>query len=103
MLEHLKTLTRDPRLKGNGWLVVRLDGDGREGGWCDWATNDLLAEFAGRTPGKTFRIELACIIDTNESGMLVARNRQYNAVLPWLRVFHWLKRFFEWQYLRRFR
>ncbi|TCT19577.1 NAD(P)/FAD-dependent oxidoreductase [Thiobaca trueperi] len=67
------------------------------------AARNLLAELAGRAPGKTFRVELICIVDTNDSGMLVARNRKYNVVLPSLRLFHWLKRFFEWQYLRRFR
>ena len=67
------------------------------------AARNLLAEFAGHTPDETFRVELMCIVDTNDSGMLVARNEKYNLVLPSLRLFHWLKRFFEWLYLRRFR
>ncbi|GAB0147373.1 FAD-dependent oxidoreductase [Marichromatium sp. PS1] len=67
------------------------------------AARNLLAEFAGQTPTETFRVELLCIVDANRDGMLVARNERFNLVLPSLRVFHWLKRFFEWNYLRRFR
>ncbi|NKN33131.1 NAD(P)/FAD-dependent oxidoreductase [Marichromatium bheemlicum] len=66
------------------------------------AARNLLAEFAGQTPTETFRVELLCIVDANRDGMLVARNERFNLVLPSLRVFHWLKRFFEWNYLRRF-
>ncbi|RNE90753.1 NAD(P)/FAD-dependent oxidoreductase [Marichromatium sp. AB31] len=67
------------------------------------AARNLLAEFAGQTPTETFRVELLCIVDANRDGMLVARNERFNLVLPSLRIFHWLKRFFEWNYLRRFR
>lgn len=67
------------------------------------AADNLLTEFAGGTPTKTFRVELICIVDTNDSGMLVARNPKYNLVLPSMRLFHWLKQLFEWLYLRRFR
>ena len=66
------------------------------------AARNLAAEFAGREPRETFKVELICIVDTNDSGMLVARTENYNLVLPSMRVFHWLKRFFEWLYLRRF-
>ena len=67
------------------------------------AARNLAAEFAGREPRETFKVELICIVDTNDSGMLVARTENYNLVLPSMRLFHWLKRFFEWLYLRRFR
>jgi sulfide:quinone oxidoreductase len=67
------------------------------------AARNLAAEFAGREPRETFRVELICIVDTSDSGMLVARTENYNLVLPSMRIFHWLKRFFEWLYLRRFR
>ncbi|MFD2110293.1 NAD(P)/FAD-dependent oxidoreductase [Thiorhodococcus fuscus] len=67
------------------------------------AAKNLLAEFAGREPKAGFRVELLCIVDTNDSGMLVARNEKYNLVLPSMKLFHWLKRFFEWMYLRRYR
>lgn len=67
------------------------------------AARNLLAEFAGQEPKAGFRVELLCIVDTNDSGMLVARTEKFNLVLPSMRLFHWLKRFFEWLYLRRYR
>jgi sulfide:quinone oxidoreductase len=35
--------------------------------------------------------------------MLVARTRKYNVLLPASPLFHWLKRAFEWWYLRPYR
>ena len=67
------------------------------------ASRNLVGEFAGREPKETFRVELICIVDTNTDGMLVARNEKANLVLPSMRVFHWMKRFFEWIYLSRLR
>ncbi|MFP4494725.1 MAG: NAD(P)/FAD-dependent oxidoreductase [Halochromatium sp.] len=67
------------------------------------AAKNLIAELAGKTPSETFKVELLCIVDANDRGMLVARTSKYNLVLPNMRVFHWLKRLFEWWYLRRFR
>jgi sulfide:quinone oxidoreductase len=67
------------------------------------AARNLLAEFAGQEPKAGFRVELLCIVDTNDSGMLVARTEKFNLVLPSMRLFHWLKRFFEWLYLHRYR
>jgi len=67
------------------------------------AAANLADELAGRQPTATYRVELLCIVDAHERGMLVARNERYNLVLPAMRMFHWLKRGFEWQYLRRYR
>lgn len=67
------------------------------------AARNLLAELAGQPPKAGFRVELLCILDTNERGMLVGRTEHLNLVLPPWRAFHWLKRFFEWLYLRRYR
>ncbi len=67
------------------------------------ATTNLIAELKGRTPSKTFKVELVCIIDSQTSGMLVARTPKYNLVLPEMRIFHWLKRLYEWRYLRQYR
>jgi sulfide:quinone oxidoreductase len=67
------------------------------------AANNLLAEFRGEPATETYKVELVCIIDCQTSGMLVARNEKRNLVLPNLAVFHWLKRFFEWWYLRQYR
>ncbi len=67
------------------------------------AADNLLAELAGREPRAGFKVELLCIVDSNRSGMLVARTPKHNLMLPELRLFHWLKRLFEWWYLRPYR
>jgi sulfide:quinone oxidoreductase len=67
------------------------------------AVANLLAELRGQTADKTFRVELICIVDSHDSGMLVARTEKYNLVMPNMRLFHWLKRLFEWWYLRQYR
>ncbi len=67
------------------------------------AALNLAAELQGRKPTETFRVELVCIVDANETGMLVARTEKRNLVLPSMRAFHWLKRGFEWWYLRQYR
>jgi sulfide:quinone oxidoreductase len=67
------------------------------------AAKNLLAELAGRPASETYKVELVCIVDSQTSGMLVARTQTRNVVLPNLRIFHWLKRFFEWWYLRQYR
>ncbi len=67
------------------------------------AAKNLAAEFWGKEPAKGFRIELICIVDSQTSGMLVARTMKYNLVLPNLRLFHWIKRLFQWWYLRQLR
>jgi len=67
------------------------------------ASANLLAELAGKQPTETFRVELLCIVDANDRGMLVARNEKHNLVLPAMRILHWVKRGFEWWYLRPYR
>jgi len=67
------------------------------------AAANLASELRGDEPSKTFRVELVCIVDSNDSGMLVARTEKYSLVMPSMTVFHWLKRMFEWWYLRQYR
>jgi sulfide:quinone oxidoreductase len=67
------------------------------------AAKNLLAEFTGQTPTETYKVELLCIVDSQNTGMLVARTPSRNIVMPSMRLFHWLKRFFEWWYLRQYR
>ncbi|MCG6860578.1 MAG: NAD(P)/FAD-dependent oxidoreductase [Chromatiaceae bacterium] len=67
------------------------------------AVAGLAAELKGEQPSESFRVELLCIVDANDRGMLVARNEKHNLVLPSLRLFHWMKRGFEWWYLRQYR
>ena len=67
------------------------------------AVHNLVAELQGREPTETFRVELLCIVDANDRGMLVARNEKHNIVLPAMRILHWMKLAFEWWYLRQYR
>ncbi|MET0027409.1 MAG: FAD-dependent oxidoreductase [Candidatus Thiodiazotropha sp.] len=67
------------------------------------AARNLLTEWRGEEPRETFKVELVCIVDSQTSGMLVARTLKRNIVMPNMAVFHWLKRLFEWWYLRQFR
>ncbi|RDH87620.1 MAG: pyridine nucleotide-disulfide oxidoreductase [endosymbiont of Escarpia spicata] len=67
------------------------------------AAKNLLAEFRGEAPKETYKVELVCIVDSQTSGMLVARTATRNIVMPNMRLFHWLKRLFEWWYLRQYR
>jgi sulfide:quinone oxidoreductase len=67
------------------------------------AARNLVAELSGREARETFKVELVCIVDSNDSGMLVARTERRNIVLPASRAFHWMKRLFEWWYLRQYR
>lgn len=67
------------------------------------AAKNLVAEFSGQPADKTFKVELVCIVDANDRGMLVSRTEKRSLVLPSLRAFHWLKRGFEWWYLRQYR
>ncbi len=66
------------------------------------AAVNLLDELDGKTPQQTFKSELICIVDSHNTGMLVLRTDKTNLVLPSMRLFHWLKRLFEWWYLRQY-
>ncbi len=67
------------------------------------AAVNLVAEFNGRSPAETYKVELVCIVDSQNTGMLVARTQKHNIVLPAMRIFHWSKRLLEFWYLRQYR
>lgn len=67
------------------------------------AAKNLVGEFASSLASHRFKVELLCIVDSNTKGMLVARTESRTVLLPACRVFHWLKRGFEWWYLRQYR
>jgi sulfide:quinone oxidoreductase len=50
-----------------------------------------------------FKVELACIIDSLDSGTLLTRSSARTLLLPSTRLLHWLKRLFEWWYQRQYR
>jgi sulfide:quinone oxidoreductase len=67
------------------------------------AAANLLAELNGGEPSETFKVELVCIIDSFDTGMMVYRTEKRNIVTPAFSGFHWAKRLFEWHYLREYR
>lgn len=67
------------------------------------AAKNLLAELKGEPATATFDVELLCIVDANDRGMVVWRTEKRNWILPNSVAFHWLKRGFEWWYLRQYR
>ncbi|MDP2794880.1 MAG: FAD-dependent oxidoreductase [Sulfurisoma sp.] len=67
------------------------------------AAENLLAELTGRAPDKTFKVELMCIVDSLDAGMLVRRTESNAMALAPLRLMHGVKAAFESWYLRRYR
>lgn len=67
------------------------------------AAKNVLAELSGEAADATFKIELVCIVDSFNKGMLVSRTEKKNLMLPNLRALHWAKRGFEWWYLKKYR
>jgi sulfide:quinone oxidoreductase len=107
----------DERCKVQGFERVYVVGDSGSFPGPDWmpkqahmadlqaqaAAVNLLAELKGDKPVRTFKVELICIVDAQDRGMMVARTETRNIVLPSMRMFHWMKRGFEWWYLRQYR
>jgi len=67
------------------------------------AARNLLAALDGRESTATPKVELICIVDTVDSGILVYRDLKRSWLLPPSVLFHWAKRYFEGHYLRVFR
>ncbi len=67
------------------------------------AAANLSAELNGRQVTARFKVELMCIVDSLNKGMLIWRTPQRSLMLPACRVWHWAKRLFEWWYLRQLR
>jgi len=67
------------------------------------AAANLLAELSGKPVSETFKVELLCIIDSYSKGMLVGRTEKRSFILPQMLPLHWVKRYFEWKYLRKYR
>lgn len=67
------------------------------------AARNLLSGLLGNRQSISFKMEMVCIVDSLDRGMVVARTAKHSLVLPPSPAFHWLKRLFEWWYLRRYR
>lgn len=110
-------LKADAHCRVPGWDSVYVAGDSGSFPGPDWmpkqahmadlqaeaAAANLIAEMKGQAGNATFRAELVCIVDSLNTGMLVARNEKRSLVLPASPVFHWMKRGFEKVYLRKYR
>lgn len=67
------------------------------------AAQNLLRALENKAPVAKPKVELICIVDTIDRGILVYRDMKRSVLLPPSRLFHWAKRFFEGHYLRVFR
>ena len=67
------------------------------------AAKNLLSELNSQTADATFKVELICIVDSNDKGIMISRTESKNIMLPGTILFHWMKRLFEWSYLRKYR
>jgi sulfide:quinone oxidoreductase len=107
----------DGHCRVEGWDKVYVAGDSGSFPGPEWApkqahmadlqaeaaVKNLLGEFKGLAPSHGFKYELMCIVDTRDSGVMVTRTESRNLVTPPSVLFHWIKRFFEWWYLRQYR
>lgn len=66
------------------------------------AADNLIAELSGQTASVATKIELVCIMDMHDRGILVWRDEKRNFMIP-CRLLHWAKQAFEWWYLRQYR
>ena len=107
----------DKYCRAAGWDKVYVAGDSGSIPGPEWlpkqahmadlqaeaAVKNLLAEFKGQPPKDTFKVELVCIVDSQNSGMLISRSEKSSLIIPANPFLHWAKRGFEWWYLRQYR
>ena len=62
---------------------------------------NIAADIKGETVLSPFTTELACIIDSLDSGMLVYRRGNRKLVLPRFKLLHWAKERFERSYISK--
>jgi sulfide:quinone oxidoreductase len=67
------------------------------------AARNIALNLDGKPATETFKVELLCIIDSLEKGILVYRGEKRSVALPSMRALHWTKRLFERIYLRHLR
>jgi len=67
------------------------------------AAKNIALNLAGKPAEHRFRVELVCIIDSLDKGMLVYRGEKRGLALPAMKSLHWAKKYFEKAYLRHFR
>jgi len=66
------------------------------------AAKNIALNLTGKPATEKFKVELLCIIDSLDKGILVYRGEKHSMALPSMRPLHWAKRYFEKTYLRHF-
>lgn len=66
------------------------------------AAKNVLDVLDEKSVSHTFKIELMCIIDSNNKGMYVSRTLKGGLMLPNCRLMHFAKKVFGWWYLRQY-
>ncbi len=67
------------------------------------AAQNALDALDNKPASHTFKIELMCIVDSNNKGMYVSRTMKRSIILPNCRLMHYAKQLFGWWYLRQYR
>ncbi|CAC9596030.1 Sulfide:quinone oxidoreductase, Type VI [uncultured Gammaproteobacteria bacterium] len=67
------------------------------------AAQNVLDVLDGKAASHTFKIELMCIVDSNNKGMYVSRTLKGGLILPSCRLMHLAKKVFGWWYLRQYK
>lgn len=67
------------------------------------AAKNALDALQNKPASHTFKIELMCIVDSNNKGIYVSRTEAGGMMLPNLRLMHYAKRIFGWWYLRQYK
>jgi sulfide:quinone oxidoreductase len=110
-------LKADAQCRVEGQTAVYVVGDSGSFPGPDWmpkqahmadlqgetAAENLLTELEGGTPEKTFKVELLCVVDSLDAGMMVRRTLDSEMALPPMGLMHSAKTFFESWYLRKYR
>jgi sulfide:quinone oxidoreductase len=66
------------------------------------AIKNMILVDKGQAATHTFKVELICIVDALNTGIMVFRSPK--RAFRWKsKLFHWSKRLFEWNYLRPYR
>ncbi len=64
------------------------------------AAKNIVLNVAGKAATAKFKVELICIVDTLDKGILVYRSETRGVVMPAMTPMHWAKSLFEKVYLR---
>ena len=67
------------------------------------AAKNALDILDNKPASHTFKIELMCIVDSNNKGMYISRTLKGGLMLPNCRLMHVAKKVFGWWYLRQYR